>query len=71
MRARSSRLAVRADRLASAHAGKKLDRILLDLHAPATTVALLPARELDVHVLSDEPQAGGHSLENAHERGSV
>ena len=61
----------RAERLAGAHAGEKLGVVGLDLHAPAAPVALLPARELGVHVSRQERQAGDHTLEDGYERGPV
>ena len=48
-----------------AHAGQKLDRVALDLHAPPAPVALLAARELDVDVLGEQRQSGGHAFEHA------
>src|SRR5436305_13039277 len=52
----------RPDRFAGANAGKKFDRVFLDLHPPAAAVALLPARQLPVHVLGDERHPRGHAF---------
>src|SRR6185312_3656263 len=60
-----------ANRRASSHAGQNLDSVLLDLHASAAAVALLPTREIDVDVLRGNRKAGGHALEDAHESWSV
>ena len=46
-------------------------RVLLDLHAASAPVALLPPRELGVHVGGEQRQAGRHSFENADERLAV
>ena len=57
----------RPERLAGAHAGQKLDRVLLDLHAAPAAVALLAARELGVDVVRKQRNARRHSFENADE----
>ena len=61
----------RADRLAGAHAGQKLDGVPLDLHAAPAAVALLAARELGVDVGREQRNARRHSFENADEGWSV
>ena len=57
----------RAERFAGAHAGEKLDVVLLDLHAAAAAVALLAADELLVDVSGEQWQAGGAALEQRDE----
>ncbi len=59
------------ERLAGADAGEELHGIVLDLHAPAAAVALLPSRQFGVDVGGQERHAGGHPFEDADERGAV
>ena len=61
----------RADRFARSHAGEQLHGILLDLHAPPASVALLATRKLLVDVFGEEWKAGGNAFEDADERLTV
>ena len=57
----------RSDCLASAYAAKKLDLILLELHPPPSSVPSLTPRQLGIHMLGEQGQAGGDTLEDRDE----
>ena len=61
----------RTDRLSRSYTRQELDGVAFDLHASAAPIALLPSRELDIHVLGEQGQTGGHSFQHADECGSV
>jgi hypothetical protein len=43
----------------------------LDLHAPAASVALLPAREIAVYIGGNQWEPGNHPFQDGHEPGPV
>ena len=56
---------------AVAHSREDAGQLGLDLHPPAAAVAELSALQVAGDVLDEEPHAGGHSVEDADQRGAV
>src|SRR5512132_1888167 len=61
----------RTEREAMAHAAEDLDAIVLDLHAPAASVALLSAPQFTIEQLNIDRQASGQAFDNRDERATV
>ena len=58
----------RADRLAMAHARKHMGRILLDAHATAAAIPLLPAPQLTIQKRLIERNTGRQAADERHQR---
>ena len=53
------------------HAAQNLNAVLLDLHASATTVALLPPPQFVIDLLDVDGQPGRQTFDDRDQRGSM
>jgi hypothetical protein len=58
-------------RLSMPNTGRHFNAIGLNLHAPAASMSELPAREVEIELLTIELESGGNSLDNAGKSGPV